>query len=540
MTTAPLTGRAAIYILFNYSPMKKILLAQLAVTCLLILSPVSNSIYAQQGPVSKWPKGISYEIFVQSFCDSDGDGKGDIKGMTSKLDYLQDLGVEAVWLMPINPSPSYHKYDVTDYYGIHPDYGTTGDFKQFVNEAHKRNIKVVIDLVINHCSSKHPWFLDASKNENSPYRDYFVWTHKDDPQVKAFVTQTNEDSRNRNRWNKVEGSDYLYYSYFGPHMPDLNFDSPKLRAEIFKAGRFWLAEMGIDGFRLDAARHIFPEERARESHAWWVYFLNEMRKVKQDVYLVGEVWASSDIVAPYLKGIPALFNFDLASSIRKAVNEERADSLAIKLKAIEDFYTTINPDFIDATFLTNHDQNRIMSSVDDNMDKARVAAALLFTLPGSPYLYYGEEIGMRGKKPDEYIREPFLWDNAKNDKGRTSWVTPRYNTDSSIVPAARQIKDKNSLFNYYKSLIALRTGSRALGTGELIPVDLGHKEICSFRRIREDENLLVLHNLSKTERSLQLPEELAGYKTIVFKTKTNDVKNNTVQLAPYSTLILKK
>ncbi len=497
-------------------------------------------IYAQQTSVSKWPNGISYEIFVLSFCDFDGDGKGDIKGMTSKLDYLKDLGVEAVWLMPINPSPSYHKYDVTDYYAIHPDYGTMDDFKTFVREAHKRNIKVVIDMVLNHCSSKHPWFIDAAKNENSPYRDYFVWTHKDDPQVKPFAGNTNEDSRNRNRWNKVEGSDYLYYSYFGGHMPDLNFDSPKLREEIFKVGRYWFTEIGIDGFRLDAARHIFPDERAKESQAWWVYFLNEMRKVKKDVYLVGEVWASTNVVAPYLKGIPALFNFDLASAIRKAVNEERADSLAIKLKVIEDFYTTINPDFIDATFLTNHDQNRIMSSVENDMNKARIAAAILFTLPGSPYLYYGEEIGMRGKKPDEFIREPFLWDTKEKDKGRAKWVTPRYNTDSTIVPAALQMKDNNSLFNYYKNFIAFRNNSKALTFGLLQPVDLGIKEVCAFQRIFENENLLVLHNLSNADVTISLPENLNGYNTISFKTGNSHVKNKTVLLAAYSTLIIRK
>lgn len=495
---------------------------------------------AQQANVSKWPKGITYEIFVQSFNDSDGDGKGDIKGMTSKLDYLKDLGVEAVWLMPINPSPSYHKYDVTDYYGIHPDYGTMEDFKKFVTEAHKRNIKVLIDMVLNHCSNRHPWFINAAKNENSPYRDYFVWTHKDDPQVKAFVGKTNEDSRNRNRWNKVEGSDYLYYSYFGKHMPDLNFDSPKLREEMFKLGRYWLTEIGIDGFRLDAARHIFPDERARDSQDWWVYFLSEMRKVKRDVYLVGEVWASTDKVAPYLKGMPALFNFDLASAIRKAVNEERADSLAIKLKAIEDFYTTINPDFIDATFLSNHDQERVMSSLGNDINKEKVAAALLFTLPGSPYIYYGEEIGMMGKKPDEFIREPFLWDTKEKDKGRTTWVTPRYNTDTSILPAAKQVKDKNSLFNYYKTFIAFRNNSNALTYGEIEPVDFGIKEVCAFKRNYEGENLLVLHNLSKTDTTISLPENLKEYSTVSFKTKNCTIKNNTVQLIAYSTVILRK
>ncbi len=500
----------------------------------------TNIVNAQYTNASKWPAGISYEIFVQSFCDSDGDGKGDIKGMTSKLDYLKDLGIEAVWLMPMNPSPSYHKYDVTDYYGIHPDYGTTADFKNFVNEAHRRNIKVVIDMVLNHCSNQHPWFVDAAKNEDSPYRDYFVWTHKDDPQVKVFVDKINEDSRNRNRWNKVEESDYLYYSYFGSHMPDLNYDSPKLREEIFKIGHYWLTKMGIDGFRLDAARHIFPEERAKESQAWWVYFLNEMQKIKKDVYLVGEVWAPFDQVAPYLKGIPALFNFDLASAIKKAVNEEQSDSLLIKQKKIEEYYTTVNPKFIDATFLTNHDQDRMMSSVDNNINKAKMGAALLLTLPGSPYLYYGEEIGMRGKEPDEYIREPFLWDDIKNDKNRTTWIKPLYNSDSTIEPLAKQLKDKNSLVNYYKSFIALRNNSKALTFGELTPIDLGKSELCAFQRNFEDENLLVIHNLSQTAINISLLESLKEYDMVIFETKGSNLKKNALHLASYSTLVLKK
>jgi glycosidase len=506
----------------------------------ILFATPSQKVTAQSSNISKWPQGITYEIFVESFADSNGDGKGDIKGMTSKLDYLKDLGVEAVWLMPMNPSPSYHKYDVTDYYGIHPDYGTMDDFKTFVAEAHKRNIKVLIDMVLNHCSNQHPWFKDAMKNENSPYREYFVWTHKDDPQVKLLADKTNPDSRNRNRWNKVEGSEYLYYSYFGGHMPDLNFDSPKLRAEVFKIGRYWLTEVGIDGFRLDAARHIFPDERARESQEWWVYFLSEMRKVKKDVYLVGEVWASTDKVAPYLKGIPALFNFDHASAIRKAVNEERSDSLAIKQKQIEDFYATINPDFVDATFLTNHDQERIMSSVNNDINKARMAAALLFTLPGSPYIYYGEELGMRGKKPDEYIREPFLWDEKKKDNARATWVTPRYSNDTTIIAAAKQVADNASLYNYYKALIALRNNSKALTFGELQPVDIGLNEVCAFKRNYANESMLVLHNLSKMAISFNLTQNLSEYAIASFKTNDCAIQNGKIRLAAYSTLILRK
>ncbi|RYZ51740.1 MAG: alpha-amylase, partial [Sphingobacteriales bacterium] len=391
----------------------------------------NNSIHAQQtSRVSMWPRGVTYEIYVQSFADSDGDGKGDIKGMTAKLDYLKDLGVEGVWLMPMSPSPSYHKYDVTDYYGVDSAYGTLDDFKQFVEEAHKRNIKVVIDMVLNHSSSRNPWFLDASKNVNSPYRDYYVWTEHSDPQTRSAGNITAGESRRRNHWTRLRGADsnYYYYSQFSGNMPDLNFDNPKLREEVFKIGRFWASEVKVDGFRLDAARHIFPDERPQDNHWWWEYFLQEMRKVNKDFYLVGEVWAPAEVVGPYLKGIPALFNFDMGSAIIKALNAEKGDSLAAMHKKIRDFYKGINPDYVDATFLTNHDQNRIMSAVNNDAEKARLAAAILLTLPGSPYLYYGEEIGMQGKKPDPFIREPFLWDVKAKDKYRATWEVPRNST----------------------------------------------------------------------------------------------------------------
>ncbi len=187
--------------------------------------------------VSNWPQGITYEIFVQSFADSDGDGIGDINGMTAKLDYLQELGVEGIWLMPINPSTSYHKYNVDDYYGIHPDYGTLEDFKKFIKEAHKREIHVVIDLVINHSGRNNIWFQEALKDENGPYWDYYVWAHNDDPKVQPPVSENGNNRRWRSHWNKVEGSDYSYFAHFGGNMPDLNYDNPKLQQEIFKVGK---------------------------------------------------------------------------------------------------------------------------------------------------------------------------------------------------------------------------------------------------------------------------------------------------------------
>ncbi|MFC6999441.1 alpha-amylase family glycosyl hydrolase [Rufibacter roseus] len=512
----------------------------LILASLCIFSATAVFAQNQKNNVSQWPRGITYEIFVQSFADSNGDGIGDIKGMTSKLDYLKNLGVEAVWLMPINPSPSYHKYDVTDYYGIHPDYGTIEDFKEFTREAHKRNIKVVIDLVINHSSSSHPWFQEAVRNENSPYREYYVWTHKDDPQTQKDGKPTGADSDNTTHWHKVKDSDYLYYGYFYGGMPDLNYDSPKLRQEVFKIGRYWLTEMDVDGFRLDAARHIFPDERPQDNHQWWVYFRNEMQKAKKDVYLVGEVWAPADIVGPYLKGLPALFNFDMGYAITKAVNEEQAGDLVKNHKKIRDFYASVNPDYIDATFLTNHDQNRIMSAVNGDMKKAKMAAALLLTLPGSPYLYYGEEIGMNGKKPDEYIREPFLWDMKTKDKSRTTWVQPNYSTESTVVPLAAQQKDKNSLFNHYKTLVKLRNNSPALTYGELVPLNVAPKNVSAFLRQHQDQTLLVLHNLSKEEVTLDLPQEATQFNRVHFKTKGGKVNKGTVTIPGSSSLILEK
>lgn len=493
-----------------------------------------------EAKISEWPKGVSYEIFVQSFCDSDNNGIGDIKGMTSKLDYLDDLGVEAIWLMPINPSPSYHKYDVTDYYGIHPDYGTMEDFKEFMAEAHKRGIKVVMDLVINHSGSDHPWFKAASSDPKSPYRDYYVWAHNTDPRTRGEGKTTGADSYNTRHWHAVEGDDYKYFGYFWGGMPDLNFDNQKLREEIYKVGRYWLNEIGVDGFRLDAARHIFPNEREQDNHGFWQEFKAEMQKAKPDVYLVGEVWAEAETVAPYTKGLPALFNFEMSWAILRALKNGNGDSLAIKHAEVIDLYKKHNPDFIDATILSNHDQNRIMSEVGGDMQKAKLAAALLFTLPGSPYIYYGEEIGMKGKKPDEEIREPFLWDVKEKDECRTSWMTPKNSTEQTVAPVAVQKADKGSILNHYKSLISLRNSSKPLTYGTIEPVTLDNKAISAFTRTHEGESVLVLHNLSGTAATVTLPATVENYSSSIFQNNNAKLEKKIVLLPAYSTLVLRK
>lgn len=488
---------------------------------------------AQDNKESDWPKAVTYEIFVQSFADSNKDGIGDFNGMTSKLDYLKDLGIEAVWLMPVNPSDTYHKYNVDDYYDVHPDYGTLKDFKNFVNEAHKRGIHVIIDLVVNHSGRGNAWFKEALKDQHIKYWDYYVWAHRNDPQTLPPAGQK------RSNWYPVKGSDYLYFAHFGSNMPDLNYDNPKLRQEIFDIGRFWLTEMNVDGFRLDAARHIYPDERAADNHRWWEYFLQEMKKIKNDVYIVGEVWTDFKTAAPYLKGIPALFNFDLGSAIIKAVNDEKGGQLAADHKKILDAYKSVNPDYIDNTFLTNHDQDRVLSSLNGNIDKAKMAASILLTLPGSPYIYYGEEIGMKGKKPDPYIREPYIWDSAKEDAVRTTWEKPRFSTDSTVIPLSSQIADENSIYNHYRQLIKLRNTSSALTKGDLVPVMVTNPSICAFIRSDASQSLLVIHNLSATRQLISIPAATKDFTSVYYSNKNVQLRKRQIEIPGYSTVMLK-
>ncbi len=487
-----------------------------------------------------WPNAVFYEIFVQAFYDSDGDGIGDINGMTAKLDYLKDLGIHGIWLMPISPSPSYHKYDVTDYKDIHPDYGTLDDFKKFIKEAHARDIKVIVDLVVNHSSSDHPWFKAAVADKNSPYRDYYVWANRDSVADEIAKKEITLDSDNINQWHDAAGNDEVYYGFFIAGMPDLNYDNPKVRQEIFDIGKFWLNEVGIDGFRLDAARHIFPDERAADNHAWWIQFRQEMMKAKPDVFLVGEVWADAETVAPYMAGLNALFNFDLGYAITKTVQQENDSSLIQRLKEIRDFYQSVNPEFIDATFLTNHDQNRIMSVLDDNENKERMAAALLLTLPGAPFIYYGEEIGMEGMKPDEHIREPFVWEPG-DAKGEARWIEPTYSTEEKVVPASVQIKEEQSLLNFYKTLIHTRDASPILSLGQLDTTGLNSPGLSSFYRIYQSDTLLVIHNLSNEPISFDRSEAINRFPEVYFTTSESfSVNTEQPELPPYSTVILSK
>lgn len=488
---------------------------------------------------SQFPNAVFYEIFVMAFYDSTGDGIGDIQGMIQKLDYVQDLGAEGIWLMPVHPSPTYHKYDVLDYYDIDPEYGTMEDFKHFIDEAHARDIKVILDLVVNHTSVEHPWFQDAIQSKDSPYRDWYVWADED------------TNVRERGEWGQPlwhgEG-DNIYLGTFWGGMPDLNFDNPEVRQKMIDIGHFWLEEVGVDGFRLDAAKHIFKDNE-QKNHEWWKEFRQAMEAVDEDVFLVGEVWAPRAVVAPYLDGLHSTFNFDLADDILNAAHTRRGTRLVRNLEQTRNYYADFTDDYVDSTFITNHDIDRVMSQFRGNENQARVAASLLLTLPGSPFIYYGEEIGMKGEKPDEHIREPMLWYENREGTGQTEWITVRnnmpirHNIDDDAISVEAQLNDEQSLLNHYKTLVQTRRSSEVLINGNIERTGIDASGIASFYRVFNDEKLLVMHNLSNEPVLFELTGEDAQHTTPYFsndaetKLEVND-ERITILLAPFSSLIL--
>jgi len=493
---------------------------------------------ANENASDHWPEaGITYEIFIQSFYDTDGDGIGDINGVTQNLDHVVELGANAIWFMPIMPSPSYHKYDVTDYKDIHPDYGTMEDFKKLIEEAHKKNTKIVIDMIINHTSNDHPWFLEAKKGRDNPYRDYYVWARKDTIADHINKKKTTLDSDNIRQWHDPGHGEDFYYGFFTGGMPDLNFDNPKVREEIYEIGRFWLEEVGVDGFRLDAAKHIFPDDRPEDNHAFWKEFRAEMEKVKPDVYLVGEVYDMKEVVAPYLPGLPALFNFDFHYTLLDAYKKGDGQKLVNRQKEILDYYNNITDDFIDATFSSNHDQPRLLSDLNGNEKKAKQAIVILMTMPGAPYLYYGEEIGMLGEKPDEHIREPFLWDVKAKDTGRATWIEPKHSTDETVTPLAQQRDDSESFFNHYKRIIEIRQNSEVLALGDLdSPAITTPKAIMAYTRSYNGKTVHVFHNVSDKEVEIDQPE---GVTDVMYQFESAILSHKKIRLKPYSSIVLR-
>lgn len=438
-----------------------------------------------------WSDAVFYEVFVRSFYDSNDDGIGDLLGLIQKLDYLNDgdpsttddLGVTGIWLMPIAQSPSYHGYDVVDYYTVEQDYGSNGMFQRLMDEAHARDISVIVDLVLNHTSASHPWFLNAGPS--GEYRDWYVWSDENPGFIGPWGQQV---------WYRR--GDAFYYAIFWDQMPDLNYRNPEVTAEMTNVARFWLEEMGADGFRIDAVRHLIEDGEQQEStpatHAWLVDFDQFTDEISPDVLTVGEVWAETSQAAPYViyDEMDLVFEFSLAEAIIESVTANNPTALHRRLETVLEVY----PPGQFATFLTNHDQDRVMNQVGRNLDKAHTAATILLTLPGVPFIYYGEEIGMTGQKPDEMIRTPMQWSAEVNAGFTSAGPWERVNDDYEEVNVAAQADDLASLLNHYRRMIHLRNDHIALRRGTLILVDSSCAPVYAYMRYHEEEMVFVLIN----------------------------------------------
>ncbi len=455
-----------------------------------------SSLYTGTEGYPWWNDAVFYEIFVRSFYDSNGDGIGDFNGIIAKLDYLNDgnpetnsdLGVTGLWLMPIFPSPSYHGYDVTDYGSVNPQYGTMDDFKRLLSEAHKRGIRVIIDLVVNHTSSHHPWFEQAKKDPNSEYRDWYIWSETDPGYLGPWGERV---------WHSSPTG--YYYGIFVADMPDLNYKNPAVTQQMNEIVSFWLQDVGVDGFRLDAAKHLIEngamQENTAATHEWYKAFRSSYKNDNPQAMTVGELFGDNlPTLASYSRGdqFDLTFNFDLASGFLNSVLSGESISTVSQLK----YSTKLLPPLQYATFLTNHDQDRLMSRLGNDPDKVKVAASLLLTSPGVPFLYYGEELGLEGVGQDPLKRRPMQWSADTNGGFSTHTPWESIGPESQKYNVLSESNDPNSILTHYQNLIHLRIEHAALRVGEIVFVGSGNQDLYAIMRISKDEAVMVLVNLT--------------------------------------------
>ncbi len=477
------------------------------------LDPSVNPLPADAWQLT-WARGaVFYEVFVRSFADSNGDGVGDLPGLISKLDYLNDgdpkstgdLNVDALWLMPIFASPSYHGYDVTDYETIQPAYGTEADFSRLIAEAHRRGMKVILDLPINHTSTENTWFKEADGSTAAPKRDWYVW-RGDDPHW------TTPWGNGNATWHK--GKSGYYYGVFWGGMPDLNLRNPAVRAEVARITKLWL-DRGVDGFRLDATRHLIENGAAdaqvdtTETHDFLKELSAAVRKANPQALLVGENWTDAERIARYYGSaakvaggdeLPMSFDFPLASAILSSLKAGDPEAIQAALDARAKLYPK---GALDGTFLTNHDMIRIATELTNDPARLKLAAAILLTLPGTPFVYYGEELGLQNGPggQDELKRTPMPWDASATGGFTTGKPWQGLAPGHERANVAAQSADPNSLLSTYRLLIRARHRSNSLryGTMERVKPPGQLAAVLSYLLRYEGAHSLVVHNLSGVE-----------------------------------------
>ncbi|RME90393.1 MAG: maltose alpha-D-glucosyltransferase [Anaerolineae bacterium] len=531
-----------------------------------------------------WYKdAVFYEVYVRAFYDSNGDGHGDLRGLMEKLDYLQDLGVDCLWLLPIYPSPLKDDgYDISNYYDIHPDYGSLDDFEALVAAAHRRGIRIILDLVLNHTSDQHPWFRAARANPTSPFRAYYVWSDTDQKYRQARIIFLDTE---RSNWTWDERAGQYYWHRFYSSQPDLNFDNPEVQKEILKVMAFWL-DLGVDGFRADAVPYLFEREGTNcenlpETHA----YLKRIRRFLDEHYpgriLLAEANQWPEDVVPYFGNgrdeFHMAFHFPLMPRLFMALRKGDCTPLRWVFER-----TPPIPDECQwCTFLRNHDEltlemvteeerqwmwreyapdprmrlnlgirRRLAPLLDNDRRKIELANSLLFTLPGSPVIYYGDEIGMGDNiwLPDrDGVRTPMQWDDTPGagfSRAQTLYApvisSPPY--APAQVNVAAQRADPDSLWHTLRKMIAVRRRYPALRRGDLTWVACGSTAVAAYLRTYRTERLLALHNLGASEQqvvcTLPAPAPATVYDVLTGETFQSEGGRLALSLSPYRYLWL--
>jgi maltose alpha-D-glucosyltransferase/alpha-amylase len=489
---------------------------------------------------------VFYELHVRAFSDSNGDGKGDFKGLTQKLGYLQELGVSCIWLLPFYPSPLKDDgYDIADFYSIHPDYGTLDDFKEFLDEAHRRGLKVIADLVVNHTSDQHPWFQAARSDKNSPYRDYYVWSDTPDKYQEVRIIFVDTE---RSNWTFDEVAGQYFWHRFFSHQPDLNYDNPAVQEEMLKIADYWLS-MGLDGFRADAVPYLFEREGTSgenlpETHA----YLKKLRAFVEEKYpgkiLLAEANMWPQDVRPYFGDgdeFHMAFNFPVMPRLYMGLRREDRTPIVDIIQQLP----PIPENCQWCTFLRNHDEltlemvtneerdymwreyatdprmkinlgirRRLAPLLDNARRRIELLNGLLFSLPGSPIIYYGDEIGMGDNVylgDRNGVRTPMQWNidrNAGFSRADAAALyapvisDPLYSYMTVNVEAQERLQ--SSLLNWMKRIIRITRGYKAFGYGSIQFCEPENTKVLAFIRSLDDQHILCVNNLSRFSQPCEL------------------------------------
>lgn len=493
--------------------------------------------------------GTTYQLNVYSFADSDGDGWGDFRGVTQHLDYFDSLGVTALLLSPIFPAMSYHGYDVTDYDAINPRFGSEANFQDLVDKAKARGIDIYMDYVLNHSGDQNPRFRQACAEPNGPYHDYYVFSDDPDSDMRnGKVDNFGGATYTRmGTWHELSDGSY-YFASFDKSMPDLNYgpfdkaaESPAFK-DLAAAADKWI-NLGVNGLRLDAVNWIYQEQIAANVaflKAWYerCNATYKARGGQGNFYMVGD--ARSDNVeqmAPYYQGLPSNFNFYYWYTLKDCINRGRGDEFARTVQSFRILFLQNRRDFIDAIKLTNHDEDRAAEDLGRDVAKKKLAAAVLLTSPGKPFIYQGEELGYWGRKDrgDEFVRTPIKWTRG----GSVASAALSGKVDNAMlsqeISVEAQEQNNDSVLRVYRDFAQARSAWKALALGEIEAVASPNSAVAVWRMKYEGQTVLVIHNFSGGSPVLPLPE----YKTdrLIVSNGTVTVSDASVTLGAYASAV---